>query len=58
MKKDFNIEIISNFGSDTPDDSNFFPIISDEDSEIKKEDGEIENIPILPLRNTVLFQVL
>ncbi len=55
MKKDFNIEIISNFGSDSPDDSNFFPIISDEDSEIKKEDGEIENIPILPLRNTVLF---
>jgi len=55
MKKDFNVEILQNFGSENPDDPNFFPIISDEDIEVTNDTKDNENIPILPLRNTVLF---
>ena len=51
----YKINIISDFISQNPDDPDFFPIIADDDSEIKSEEGKNENIPILPLRNSVLF---
>jgi ATP-dependent Lon protease len=36
-------------------DTEFFPLLSAEDEEIMNEEGIPEELPILPLRNTVLF---
>ncbi len=36
-------------------DTEFFPLLSAEDEEIMNEEGIPEQLPILPLRNTVLF---
>jgi len=51
----YKINIINDMMSKNPDDPDFFPIITDDDTEMKSEEGKTESIPILPLRNSVLF---
>ncbi len=51
----YKIDIISDFMSQLPEDPDFFPVITDDNEEIKNVEGINENIPILPLRNSVLF---
>ena len=51
----FKINIITDFAKLSPDDPDFFPIISDEEDDLKNVIEENEIIPILPLRNSVLF---
>ncbi len=55
MDSKYKIEILNNFASQSPDDPDFFPIIVDDDNDVKNEEGDTDNLPILPLRNTVLF---
>jgi len=55
MNEKYKIEILNNVASDSPEDPDFFPVITDDDIKIKDKEGETENLPILPLRNTVLF---
>ena len=54
MKKDFRISSVE-FSDMLNEDTEFLPLMSDEDeAKISKEDTPNE-LPILPLRNTVLF---
>jgi ATP-dependent Lon protease len=57
MKKDFRISS-AEFSDMLNEDTEFLPLMSDEDeAKISKEDTPNE-LPILPLRNTFYFQVL
>jgi ATP-dependent Lon protease len=51
----YKINIISDLMSQHSEDPDFFPVIADDDTEMKSEEGKTESIPILPLRNSVLF---
>ncbi|MFC2115903.1 endopeptidase La [Bacteroidota bacterium] len=51
--KDINQNIL--FSSALDEDSDFIPLISDEDEEVLDKSEVPELLPLLPLRNTVLF---
>lgn len=48
-------ELIRNLSSEDVPDHEFIPLISDEDEEMMGKEDTPETLPLLPLRNTVLF---
>ena len=52
-EKDFNQNIF--VASSMDEDTDFIPLISDEDEEVLAKSDVPELLPVLPLRNTVLF---
>ena len=54
MNKKFEIKDIL-FSSSIDGESEFFPLLSDEDEQKINKEKNPDSLPILPLRNTVLF---
>lgn len=55
MKKDRDSLILSNVISDDGESSDFISLLSQEEEEVMNKEDLPESLPILPLRNTVLF---
>ncbi len=55
MKKDHDNLILSNVISDDGESSDFISLLSQEEEEVMNKEDLPESLPILPLRNTVLF---